>query len=297
MLVHTKHKEGYTTVEEFDYIEIIDLIEELKEEPKTTIKQQILERVKNNPLWLKVLQYTYDTSINYGLRNLDEECFQRHHKYNAEVLSIEYLFLILNDLRDRKITGNQAKDEVLNFCRNCNDGLQDLLQLILWRDLDIGASVKTFNKVYGDNFLYSFGTMSARGKDIPYPCFGETKLNGQRLIVEKENGVITFKSRNGKEYHPPYLHAQMDFLLAEYDNVMLDNEIDGIPNEYGETSMYNSDAVRTAVNGEINKFLIDTAPDGLDLKFRISTFDMLTLDEFRQKTTSPSQTDRYKRLK
>jgi ATP-dependent DNA ligase len=88
----------------------------------------------------------------------------------------------------------------------------------------------------------------------------------------------------------------MEFLLVEHDNVMLDNEIDGIPSEYGETSLHNSDAVRTAVNGHINQFIRGTAPDGLDMKFRVNVFDMLTLDEFRSKSVSPDQTERYKRL-
>jgi len=296
MQVLTKRKDGTTTVQEYDYIEIIDLIEELREEPKTTIKATILKRVENNPLWLKLLQYTYDTSINYGVRNLEEECFAKHHKYNAEIFAIEWMFMLLDSLAKREFTGNKAKSEILNFCRNCNDGLQDILQLVLWRDLNIGASVKSFNKAYGKDFLYTFGTMSARGKNMKYPCYGETKMNGQRLVIEKENGNITFKSRNGKEYNPPYLRAYFEFLLAEHDNIMLDNEIDGIPSEYGETSLHNSDAVRTAVNGHINQFIRDTAPEGLDTKFRVNVFDMLTLDEFRGKEVSPKQSERYKRL-
>jgi len=296
MQVHTKQKDGSTTVREFDYISIWDIIDELRQEPKTTLKQQILKDNKDNFLWLRVLQYTYDTSKNYGIRDLDQECFQRHNKYNAEPLSDEYMFSLLDKLEKRELTGNKAKSEILNFCRNCNDGLQDLLQLILWRDLDVGASVKSFNKAYGKNFIYEFKTMAARGKKIEYPCYVETKMNGQRLVIEKEDGVITFKSRNGKSYSPPYLIAQADFLLAEHDNVMLDCEIDGIPSEYGETSLYNSDAVRTAVNGHINQFIRGTAPAELDLKFRVNVFDMLTLDEFRGKVTSVIQEDRYHRL-
>jgi len=291
-----KQEDGSMTVQEYDYIEIIDLIEELQEEPKTTNKQIILKRVANNPLWLKLLKYTYDTSKNYGVRNLDEECFTPHHKHNAEILSTEWMFVLLDKLANRELTGNKAKSEILNFCRNCNDGLQDILQAVLWRDLNIGASAKSFNKAYGKNFIYVFETMSARGKSISYPCYGETKLNGQRLIIEKENGVISFKSRQGKEYHPPYLEAQVDFLLAEHDNVVLDSEIDGIPEEYGETSIYNSDSVRTAVNGHINKFIRNTATEGLDMKFRINVFDMLTIAEFRGIETSPILEDRYLRL-
>jgi len=294
MQVHTKQK-GSTTVQEFDYIEVIDLIEELRDEPKTTIKATILKEV-TNPLWLKLLQYTYDTSITYGVKNMEENCFSNHNKNNAEILSMDYMFKLLDDLADRKFTGNHAKSEILNFCRNCNDGLQDILQLVLWRDLNIGASIKSFNKAYGAGFIYTFGTMAARGNEIPYPNWSECKMNGQRLVIEKENGIITFKSRNGKEYKPPYLVSQAEFLLAEFDNVMLDTEIDGIPMEYGETGKYNSDAVRTAVNGHINKFIRGTAPESLDLKFRVNVFDMLTLDEFRGKVISLPIEDRYLRL-
>lgn len=296
MIVQTKHKAGHTTIREYDYIEIIDLIEELKDEPSSNAKLVILKRVSDNILWKQILQYTYDTSINFGFRNMDESCFKTHHKHNAEPLSIHYMFSILDKLIKREITGNLAKSTILEFCSNCNDGLQDLLQLILWRDLDIGASVKTFNKAYGKNFLYTFNTMSARGKEIPKSCFGETKLNGQRLIIIKEDDRLIFKSRNGKEYQPPYLMAQANFLLGDLENIVLDCEIDGIPSEYGEDSLYNSDEVRTAVNGEINKFLKNTDTPGLDLKFRVNVFDMLTIAEFKGKVTSALIEERYERL-
>jgi len=270
------------------HIEILDIIDELRAEPKTNNKKKILEEHRDNEHWLAVLKYAYEPEINYGVISLDEECFQNHHKHNAEPFGLEYMYALLQKLANREITGNKAKDEIRDFCRNCYDGLQDLLQLILWRDLDIGASIKTFNKIYSkeEPFIYVFETMSARGKTIKYPCIGNTKLNGQRLVIEKENGEIKFISRNGKEYTPHYLIKQAEFLLAEKDNIVLDCEIDGIPSEYGETSLYNSDAVRLKVNGHINQFIRGTAPMGLDMKFRVNVFDVLSLDEFKGKKKS-----------
>ena len=312
MYVHTKHKEGQTTVQEFDYIEIIDLIEELRAEPKTTIKAQILKRVANNPLWLKLLKYTYDTSITYGVKNLDEECYAHHHKYNAEILSIDYMFSLLDDLRDRKLTGDKAKAEILHFCKNCNDGLQEILQLVLWRDLNIGASIKSFNKAYGKDFLYVFGTMSARGKRMKYPCFGERKMNGIRCVVIKENGKVQFYSRNGKMLYIPYLQEQAEFLLGELEGVVLDCELEAEPSYFGEVNLYSSDALRSLVSGAVNSMSIKfnkvkIKENKENIKFNedelhtalgihIKVFDMLTLKEFRGKEVSPSQTDRYKRL-
>ena len=127
--------------------------------------------------------------------------------------SFDQFFRLLDLLADRTLTGNAAKNAVTATLGMYTERTASVLQRVLKKDLKCGANTTTFEAIY-PQLKVPFMDLMLCGKiehlkndkgEIIYPkynwrfpCLGEVKYDGARLIAVVDGGVVEYLSRSGK---------------------------------------------------------------------------------------------------
>lgn len=180
------------------YVVIMD---ELKNESGRIAKENLLKKYESVPGLKEIFQFVFDPLVTTGLAKA---------KINKEVCLPTYT--ILGDIFDAMtyvMLNNTGSDQVVQSIQKFLDNLQteeerELAKSILVKDLPIGLSRTTLNKVYGNDFIEKYGVMLA-GKYVPGKSdlsqgFSiSLKLDGNRCTVFTRQDGPKFYSRSGKE--------------------------------------------------------------------------------------------------
>ena len=187
---------------------IYNILEKIKNENSTNKKIEILKENKNNKLLEKILFYTYNNLYNFYIKKIPSVKF-----HNNLTIESEEVWNLLDDLRQRKITGNSARDKVKFMLEELNEKDAEIFTKILKKDMKIGINRKTINKVW-NNLIPEIPYMGARAfneKDfnkllnqVEY-LYAEVKYDGEFVNIINENGNIKTLSRNGKDIYLEHL--------------------------------------------------------------------------------------------
>ena len=123
----------------------------------------------------------------------------------------EEFFNLLQSLSDRRLTGHDARDAVVDMCHRFDSDEWNLfLAPILRRDMRCGVSTTTFNKIVKKTdyeipvFSCQLATNSEGRPEMKGIKRLEPKLDGVRVlmvVIRNDNGVVaTCYSRNGKVF-------------------------------------------------------------------------------------------------
>lgn len=250
----------------------MDIITRLRAVTSTLQKQDILEKYATE-VDKKVFQRTYNLTA-YGL-HFDYIDYKNLGQANDE------LFHILNGLASKALTGNTARNRVIDFAEEYGD----LIKLICNKDLDCGISSTTLNNVFGKNFIPTFNIQLAKEEDInkiEFPILAQLKYNGARVCAFIENGEVLLKSRGGHSFSFPALE---NVLMELPFNIMLDGEL-----TIGDSC--NED--HTAVSGMVNSAIKGTPINDLRLVYNI--FDFMPVQEFYNQKCLNVYHDRLKNV-
>lgn len=198
------------------------------------------------------------------------------------------IFELLDLLRDRKITGDAAKEATLEFISQ-NRKHVSFIPMILDKNLKIGCNVKKFNSVFVD-LIPEFDVALA----MDFQKYQEKfNLNSQKwLISRKYDGVrvlcfcngasIDFRSREGNPFTS--LKALEHVLVtAGWNNVVLDTEVCKIDGSGKEDFKDIQSSIKRK---------------GYTIPFpHAIIFDVLTVEEFWAKSTITDYSTRYSKLK
>lgn len=225
---------------------IFDILELLEETPGRLDKEEILHENVNNDLLRRAFVAAGDPYTVYHVnkfrmpRGLDDQ------DMDDDVALKVFLNELLPALSSREITGNSAKDAVIDLFSYMTEHQQKWCQRILLKKLRCGVQESTINKIWS-GALKSFSVALAEtlksefveGKGISilgavsYPVRVEPKLDGLRCIAVKQAGAVTFYTRNGTILETmPTIRKTLE--SAEYDNVVLDAEALG--KDWGESA-------------------------------------------------------------
>lgn len=176
------------------------ILEAVGETTKRNEKIQLLEEGVDNECLRKILYYTYNEHYTFGVKKLptydvveDENSLLRFHQF----------FSLLDKLRERDLTGNNAIDTLVDLLSSCNEDEEYWYFKVIQRDLDVGISYKTINSVFGEDFIPTFEVRAAEDFNGEFPdnfvlLF---KLDGYRChAFHGLDGSVKLLSRNGKEY-------------------------------------------------------------------------------------------------
>lgn len=217
----------------------LDILEDLELTAGSLAKLEILQSNKNNALLKQIFEAVGNPYVVYYVNKFKvpqvgkEETF-----FDDEAIDL-FLNQILKQLSSRTVTGNAAKDLLWKFYAELNEKQQKWCTRIVLKNLRVGVQETTVNKVWPGT-LKSFSVALANTlksefvknegikilDNVSYPVRVEPKLDGLRCIAVKNNGIVTFYTRNGTVLDTlPKLKETLE--KSEYDNLVLDGECMG----------------------------------------------------------------------
>ena len=216
-----------------------------------------------------IFYYTYNPYKKYGVTS-------KNCKKNFDLLghSNTYgsIFTLLDDLANRVCTGHTAIANVNRFILE-NKQYEDIIYNIIDRDLKMGASTSSINKVIPE-LIPTFKVALANPYNVKRVDFqsgdwyGSRKLDGVRCICRKEMNTVTFFSRSGKEF------LTLDNLANEISKIGGDFILDG------EICMVDKDG-----NEDFQGIMKQIRKKNHQIENpKFFVFDQLTLEEFDNKT-------------
>lgn len=188
-------------MDNFSYV--LNMVNALQATSSSKEKEDIIKTycgVFNNPAtdFAKlILLYTYHPLWQYNVTsdNLKKKNHLRGNLYNC-------IFELLNDLRDRKITGHDAIGAINTFIES-NQEYEDLIHCVIDKDLKTRAGDKIINKAI-PNHIPEFSVALADKYDPSIVDWNDgwyvsRKIDGARCIaIVDSNGNTSFYSRTGK---------------------------------------------------------------------------------------------------
>lgn len=255
----------------------VEDFEALERTTKRSEKEKILKGAGEDT-WV-LLHYALDPYIMFRVKKLPEVIVGQEFMKAKGNDALGFFYQLLEDLAESRLTGNAAKDAVLEVLSLMDEPERKWLSRILLKNPRIGVEAKTLNKVR-PGWVRTFEVMLAEelevdrreGKVIEklrYPVYCDLKLDGIRTIAIKRNGVCTLFSRAGHEIDT-LSHVVKAVEDLPFDNIVFDGEAQGV--DWNQTQSILSSTKNTK--------------DGSLIGYNI--FDVIDLKEWdTHKTTVP----------
>ena len=185
--------------------QISSIFQRISDTSGKNAKRAILKENSDNALLKEVLKATYEPQWVYHVRNLSmtsiEDIVTTDILVEEEASWREFLDTLYR-CRDRKLRGNNARDEILDAIAEAPDTVQPWMFKVLDRHLNAGFSAKSVNSAW-PKLISEFTCQLALPFDPKHitdeELVGlEPKLDGTRLIAFVSNGVAELKTRGGK---------------------------------------------------------------------------------------------------
>ena len=258
--------------------EVINIINQLRNESSTNGKLKILKDNKDNELLKKVLEYTYNPFKKYGVT--EKVLIPTNEEFN----NIE-LFQLLDLLSNSNINDSLRKT-VNSFLGSIQfKEERDLYVCMLLKDLRCNISTKLINKAI-PKLIPEFNIQQAYPIDKYYP-----KKNEWHVLEEKLNGI------NGSVLN--------DNVISRQGKVI--NGLQHIIEQLNKTSFkgyyFNGELVRKNINNisngenfrETTSIVNSDDIDKSNIDFIV--FDLLPVEEFNEGKSKLKYKDRLKQLK
>ena len=260
--------------------EIIRIIRQLQNTNGTNDKLNILKENKDNELLQKVLYYTYNPFMKYGMSE------KSINPINIKEDNLITIFDLLDKLSTNNI--NDKLREETNIFLGCSEQKeQELYIMMLLKDLKIGLNAKSINKVF-KKLIPSFNVMLAKkyfeeAKKVEGKEFIITsKLDGSRFVIVKDNqGNVKYYTRQGQEITGMIEFKHDEDLIP--NGIVIDGEV--LLNKSG---LHSKDLYRETMK-EFRK-------KGEKHNLILHAFDILTYDEFIEGKSKTNCSTRKKLL-
>lgn len=265
--------------------ELRTMVDDLNSTNSINDKKAILDKYKNNEFLKKVLYYTYSPFIQYYVT---PETLEKRYNDDLRTTTKMYvdLFQLLNDLRDRKITGHTAIQAVNDFAYEF-ESYKDLIYKIVGKDLEIRMGDSLINKVIPGLIPTFDCALAANFEDVEVDFnnqswYASRKLDGCRCLAHiDKTGNVTLWSRQGNQFETLSKVEEAVKKLG-LTNAVLDGEI-CLVDEHGNEDFQGIMKQIRRKNHTIEnpKYLI---------------FDLLTMKEFTEKKGSVKYSTRFEAL-
>ena len=225
---------------------ILEIIKELRQDSSLNYKKDILRKYSDYVPFQEFLVYVYNPRVNFFLKKLPDVISYGHGDH-----SITEMYSLLEQLKQREITGNQAQEVVREYLLNTNQVIRELFELVIGRDIRAGVGVGIINEVYKglveDTFYQRCSKLDEKTLErfdtIPNGFLTQDKLDGLFSYITKVNNTVTMLTRAGTAWTSDNLKEDM---LKCSDGVYI-----------GEALIYKEGKPldRKTGNGLINKFI------------------------------------------
>ena len=261
--------------------ELFKILKEIEDTSSRNKKEAILEANKENETLQKIFQYALNPYYIYGIgkKSLDAK------DINLVTNKFKTIFDLLDYLRVNNGGSNGAITETLSFLTTVSPVLRDWYKRIILKDLRIGVTEKTVNKIWKDlipEFNVQLGSKYEE-KYINGDFLVMQKLDGSRLVAIKRNNSITFLSRQGKIIEG-LIDIEKELIKMPVNNVVFDGEIIAINNE----GLGSADLFRKTM--ELSRL------KGIKQGLEYHIFDLIPVDEFEKGISKETTLQRKNKL-
>ena len=248
--------------------EIAKAMYEIQAAPGRNDKLDLLRQYESLPGFKETLRFVYDPYIRTGIA--DKKLIKGMHDTKNKQLTvydvIEYFEV------NQTGTDNDVYFAWLFINAQETEQAKDLAFAMITKNLKIGITDTTLNKVYGADFIPRIGCMlgvpySENKHKVKGPFIVTEKLDGIRRILVKEKGRCRLYSRSGIEDEGLVEIIEEAKYLP--DNTVYDGELLAIG------TYENSIALRQATNSIANR-------KGIRKGVSFNIFDIIPLDEFKK---------------
>ena len=263
---------------------IINIIQQLKETSSRNEKEAILLANKNNEILKQIFFLAYDPSIKFFIKKIPDG-WQHDDEMNT---SWESIFSTLEDIYSRKVTGNKALDLLTTMLKSIDYSLTNIVCGIVKKDLECGVQKSTINKIWKglvNDPPYMQYTL-VNEKDLAkfnLPCYSEIKYDGLFADTFVSESCVEQSSRSGETLNIPLTDQTKQGLQLEFDGHVL----------HGEGLVVNGDGSfmsRQEGNGILN------SSEACNYKSMMVFWDCVTLDEYKAKVSKRPYSERRKVL-
>ena len=246
-----------------------------------------LYNYKNNLLLKCILEYTYDTHKKYKIN------LKKYNKINVVIENKreftpedwEVFRCQLDSLADKRSASDEDIYKIKCFINTFNEDIQELLKMILFKDLRLGMNKKCFQKIWSNFCVEPQVQLAQKFEGVKYPySLYSRKLDGLRAYYK--DGVAISRTNKPHKTEPlAHITAQLK-QFVDYDAWVYDGEIiylnpDGTEDFTKAISLARSD---------------NRTPECDNLYYCI--FDMIQKEAFENKTPDVATfKDEYTRMK
>lgn len=249
----------------------VSIFNDIKENSGRIAKENLLKKYEDVEGLKDIFKFVYDPMIVTGLakRKMEKEVSLPTYSLLEDIFEAMMYVVINKSGSDQVVFSVQKFIETLD-----TEEEKELAKSILIKDLPIGLSRTTLNKVYGKDFIPKYSVMLAGkyepGKIDSNEGFSVSlKLDGNRVTAFKnDDGNIEFFTRSGKQVEE--LHD-------------LEKQLKDFPNGYaydGELIAQNPDKLPSKDLFNLTQTIVRKKGIKTGLNFII--FDMLPISEFNE---------------
>lgn len=261
----------------------------------TNQKKDIITQNKDSDVLKSAFLYAENKRFNYYIKVDDIETGLSESADARELDSTDSD--VLNDLINRKVTGNAARELIANQLTKLTVGSQIILKRIINHDLKCGCGTAIANKVWSnlipeypmmlcDKFNEKTEKYLEKSLQKDGHLYVQKKLDGSRLVVKvDDSGQVTYHSRNGSELN---LFGRFDKYFTKYINMIFDGEL-LVKTDTGILD-------RKTGNGNYNRAVRGTLTEEQSKLFYLELWDVIPSEEFNHGQGTVSYKDRYTEL-
>ena len=194
---------------------ILEIIKELRADASLNYKKEILARYSDYEPFKEFLIRVYNPRINYYMRMIPDVV-----SYEMKEQSTHELYVTLDALSSRIITGGEALEYVRNFLLEANQTIRELFELVIGRDIRAGVGVGIINEVYKD-LIESIPYCKCSKLDektlerfdtIPDGFLTQLKADGVFSYIIIQDGEVSFLTRAGTQWTSEKLSKELKHL-------------------------------------------------------------------------------------
>ncbi len=198
-------------------MDIFDLLKALANTNSTKEKLKLLQTHKDMEGLKDIFKYAYDRiTYTYGVTSSTINKFTDIDGQfkRSNLPKISNAFELLDKLSDRTYTGNDALALCAEMSQACGQEEGDLFLNIIDRDLKVGVSEKTINKVWKGlipkpNYNRCAVFSSKTAEKIHFPAYLQLKCDGTYREVHVCDGKVTIRTRAGEPAENPVVAEQI----------------------------------------------------------------------------------------
>ena len=246
---------------------LVDVLDEIRGAQSPKSKKEVMEKYKDNKMLKKVIYYTYNPYMKYGITKKTFENYQP----NGEPNKSDKLYDLLDELAASNIN-DELRYKFVNYVNFFDERWGNIMKGIAIKDLELGVSATTINKVWPKLIPTFELQLAARFKpdtleENEYVWVTE-KFDGIRCVCVISKGTIKFFTRQGKEIFG-LNEIVKEVKLMGLSEFVLDGEL-----------LFNGDYEDSGDQYKKTTKIINSKMEN-KTQITFNIFDMLPLNEFK----------------